>query len=161
MSGLASMIPILGNYCGPYWADGHPLNSREIPTFALPPMELPGPDGVLRPSPPDAVCRAHDMKYTAAMGSQFEYQLQLQADLELISDSAAMDWSSLSATEITYSVLMVATFVAKIAAVDIPGSIYESIKSAAASTWDGIKNVINPVGQSYADTNGNSFSCTN
>ncbi|MBI4937740.1 MAG: hypothetical protein HY846_05915 [Nitrosomonadales bacterium] len=160
MSGLELLVPIFGNYCGPGWSDGHRLDPGEIPTFTHPPKELLGPDGVLRPSPPDVLCLAHDQAYAAAVGSPNEYQLQLQADINLLNGIAAMDWSGLSALESAYSGLMAVAFVAKIGAVDIPGTIYENIKSAAISTWDGIKNAFNPVGQSYADANGNSFSCS-
>jgi hypothetical protein len=91
------------------------------------------------------------------MGEPNEFELQLQADLKLLQDIAVMDWGN--PEEAAYSVLMAEAFVAKIMLVDIPGTLYETLKSGVEAAWSTISNAFNPEGQSYVDPNGNSFSC--
>ncbi|TND06010.1 MAG: Hemolysin-type calcium-binding repeat 2 copies family protein [Rhodocyclaceae bacterium] len=160
----SSWVPAFGNWCGSGWGGGQGgvgkrLAPGEAADFSVPAASI-TVNGVSRESPPDMTCKLHDFDYMAAIGQPNEYQLKLEADVRLMQRLSSMDWGSLSSEEIAYSALMAAAFAAKIAVVDIPGTIYENIKSAAESAWAGIKSMANPVDKSYTDSPGNSISCS-
>lgn len=154
---IASLIPTFGNYCGPNWSDGRRLKDGEPPELNGILAREPGADGIRRDSPVDGSCFKHDRKYTAAMGQPDEYQRQLQADLDLLRDVSQLDWPNLSTQETAYASLMAVAFAAKIALVDVPGTVIENIKSEAASLLDDIKGHFASGDQSYTDSFGNSM----
>ena len=84
-----------------------------------------------RPSIVDAACYSHDVRYSEAIGQPNEAYLILKADLQLRRDISAMDFSSMTSSDKTYTVLMDMAFANKISTVDLIGVVVEGIKNVS------------------------------
>jgi hypothetical protein len=153
---LETWVPTFGNWCGPGWSGGQRTNVVTPDMITVGAVIING-----RPSPIDISCMNHDISYGLAKGLANEAQLILQADLKLRQDIRALDWSILTTAESNYAVLMDLAFAAKIAMVDAPSVLVESIMLLSQSlTSQGAAGGVDPAGIIYTDQFGASLSCS-
>jgi hypothetical protein len=116
---FSRIIPTFGNWCGPGWSAGKFGQNESAALLLAPVVKMPGPDGNLRDSPLDKICKAHDLDYIAAAGMPNEAQLILEADARLVS-ATINNFDSFGTNEKFYASFMTASFIGKQILYDVP-----------------------------------------
>ena len=151
------LLPVFGNWCGSNWSNGKVVTS--------PVLSQADKDGTVvkingRDSPVDKSCKVHDNDYSDAYGKPNERQLIAEADYRLLISLGNMDFSTLTTSEKTYTLLATFVFQEKLFNYDIPLALGESAFNAAKIIYNKLTSSNFSIGgASYEDQYGNSVNC--
>lgn len=154
-SNPSSWLPVYGRWCGPDWSAGERGTTKSIAELVRErAFERVGPAGGSKvESPLDLICKEHDLAYLEAESqSGSEATQKFEADLDLLRKVAALDETSLTKDEKTYSKLMALAFAEKIFNIDVPALGYEAVVTAMKDLVLSLHGLFDKIdGLSYMD----------